>query len=127
MPWSDRKRRRVTTRIVLSLKFLLILIFLQEGFKHGARLGTVLGEDISFPDIFCAFAARECGLVECHVANKIKRVEVLADLVGQRLKREAFVFEFFDDGLLTLGGFPALEEVIEAGETLLQCLLGEIP
>ena len=34
--------------------------------------------------------------------------------------------KFLDDGLLALGGVPALEEVVEAGEALLQRLLGEV-
>ena len=105
----------------------LILIFLQERFKHGAGLGTVLGEDIPFAHTLCTLAARERGLVERHMADEVKGVEVLADFLGQRVKREAFVFEFLDDGLLALGRFPALEEIIEAGEALLQGLLREIP
>ena len=40
---------------------------------------------------------------------------------------QPFVLEFLDDGLLALGGFPALEELVEAGEALLQRLLREIP
>ena len=97
----------------------LILVFLQQCFKHGAGLRAVFREDIPLADVFCAFAARERWLVECHVADEVKGVEVLAHFIGQRLKRQAFVFEFLDDGLLALCRFPALEEIIQAGEALL--------
>ena len=121
------ERRDLQNPRVAQVDDTLILIFLQERFKHGAGLGAILGEDISFADTLCAFAARERGLVESDVADKVKRIEVLADFIGQRLKREAFVFEFFDNGLLAFGRLPALEEIIEAGKALLQGLLGEIP
>ncbi len=100
---------------------------MQQGFKHGAGLRAVFGEDIALADIVCALAARERRLVESDMADEVEGVEVLADFLGQRVKGQAFVFEFFDDGLLALGGFPALEEIIEAGEALLQRLLGEVP
>src|ERR1700721_3155802 len=35
-------------------------------------------------------------------ADKVKRVEVLADLLRQRIKRQALVFEFFDNSVLAL-------------------------
>ena len=65
-------------------------------------------------------------LVECDMADEVKRVEVLAYLIRQRLKGEPFVFELLDDGLFALGRFPAFEEIIQAGETLLQGLFGEV-
>ena len=37
-----------------------------------------------------------------------------------------FGFQFLDDGLLALGRFPALEEIVEAGEAFLERLLGEV-
>ena len=121
------ERRDLQNSRVAKVDDALILIFLQQRFKHGAGLRAVFRENISLADVFCALAARERGLVECHMADKVKGVEVLADFLGQRVKGEAFVFEFFDDGLLALGGFPALEEIIQAGEALLQRLLGEVP
>ena len=61
------------------------------------------------------------------MADEVEGIEVLADFLGERLERQAFVFQFLDDGLLALGGFPALQEIVEAGEALLQRLLGEVP
>ena len=80
-----------------------------------------------FADVVRALAARERRLVEGDVADEVEGIEVLADFFGQRVKRQAFVFEFLDDGLLAFGGFPALEEIVEAGEALFQRLLGEVP
>ena len=105
----------------------LVLIFLQQRFEHGAGLRAVFREDISLADIFRALAARQRRLVECHVADEVEGVEVLANFLRQRVKRQPFVFQFLDDGLLALGRFPALEEIIQAGKALLQGLLGEIP
>ena len=121
------KRRDLQNPRVAKIDDALVLVFLQQRFKHGAGLRAVFGEDIALADIVRALAARERRLVECHVADEVEGVEVLADFIGQRLKRETFVFEFFDDGLLALGGFPAFQEIIEAGEAFLQCLLGEVP
>ena len=105
----------------------LILIFLQQRFKHGAGLRAVFGENIPLADIFRALAPRERRLVESHMADEVEGIEVLADLLGQRVEGQAFVFEFFNDGLLALGRFPALEKIIEAGKAFLQSLLGEVP
>ena len=113
------ERRDLQNPRVAQVDHTLILIFLQERFKHGASLWAVLRENISLADVFSAFAARERGLVECHMADKVKRVEVFAYFFGQRVQGQAFVFEFFDNGLLALGRFPAPEEIIEAGKALL--------
>ena len=121
------ERRNLQNPWVAKVDDALILIFLQQRFKHGAGLRAVLGEDIALADVIRALAAGERRLVESDVADEVEGIEILADFFGQRLKREAFVFEFFDDGLLALGGFPALEEIIQAGEALLQGLLGEVP
>ena len=64
--------------------------------------------------------------VEGDVADQVEGVEVLAQLLRKRIERQALGFQFLDDRLLALGRFPALEEVVEAGEALLQRLLGEV-
>ena len=102
------------------------MVLLQQRFEHGAGLRAVFREDIALPDVVGALAARERRLVECDVADEVEGVEVLADFFGQGVEREALVFQFLDDGLLALGRFPALEEIVEAGEALLQRLLGEV-
>ena len=60
------------------------------------------------------------------MADEIEGVEVLAHFLGKRLERQALGCQFLDDRLLALRRFPALEEIVEAGETLLQRLLGEV-
>ena len=105
----------------------LILILLQQRFKHGAGLWAVFRENIALADVFCALAPRQRRLVKCDMADKVERVEVFADFFSQRVERQPFVFEFLDDGLLAFGGFPALEEIIQAGEAFLQGVLGEVP
>jgi hypothetical protein len=102
------KRRYLQNPRVAQVDDALVLVFLQQRLKHGAGLRAVFCEDIPLANVICALPARERRLVECHIADKIKGVEVLAYFIGQRLKREAFVFEFLDDGLLALGRFPTL-------------------
>jgi hypothetical protein len=60
------------------------------------------------------------------MADEIEGIEVLAQLLDDGLERQAFGFQFLDDGLLSLCRFPALQEIIEAGEALPQGLLGEV-
>ena len=78
---------------------------------------AVLGEDIALADVVGALAAGERRLVEGDVADQVEGVEVLAHFLGQRVERQALGFQFLDDGLLALGAVPALEEVVEAGES----------
>ena len=100
--------------------------FCEQRVEHGAGLRAVLGEHVALADVLGPLAAGERRLVEGDVADQVERVEVLADLLGERLERQPFVFQFFDDRLLALGCLPALEEVVEAGEALLQRLLGVV-
>ena len=103
-----------------------VLILLQQGFQHGAGLRAVLGEDIALADVVGPLAAGERRLVEGHMADEVEGIEVLADFLEQRFEQQPFVGQFFDDGLLALGGFPAAEEIVEAGEALLERLSGEV-
>ena len=131
MSWTGvpiaSKRRNLQNARVAEIDDALVLILLQQRFKHGAGLRAVFREDIALADVVCALAARERRLVECDMADEVEGIEVLADFLGERVEGQPFVFEFLDDGLLALGRFPALEEIIEAGEALLQRLLGEVP
>src|SRR5258708_35686138 len=60
------------------------------------------------------------------MADEIERVEVLSRLVRDGIERQALGLQFLDDCLLALRRFPAFQEVVEAGETPLQCPLGEV-
>ena len=84
-----------------------VLVLLQQGFEHGAGLRAVLGEDVALADVLGALAAGERRLVEGDVADQVEGVEVLADLLGQRVEQQALVGQLLDDGLLALGGVPA--------------------
>jgi hypothetical protein len=64
-----------------------------------------------------SLAAGERQPVKGHVADQIKRVQVLADFLRQRIKREPLFGELIDNGLLALGFTPAVQEVIQAGKT----------
>jgi hypothetical protein len=81
-------------------------------------LFAVFGEDVALADILRSLAAGEGWPVEGHVADEVEGIEVLSHLLGQRIKKQAFILQFFDDGLLALGSVPASEELIEAGEAL---------
>ena len=76
---------------------------------------------------FSARSRRVSGLlVEGDMADQIEGIEVLAEFLGDGVERQALGFQFLDDRLLALGRLPALEEIVEAGEALLQRLLGEV-
>ena len=77
-------------------------------------------------DVLGPLAAGERRLVEGDVADQVERVEVLAEFLGERVERQALGCQLVDDRLLALGRLPALEEVVEAGEALLQRLLGVV-
>ena len=86
------ERRDLQNPRVAKIDDALILVFLQQCFKHGAGLGAVFGENIALADIVCTLAARERWLVECHVADEVEGVEVLADFFGQRVKGQTLRF-----------------------------------
>ena len=88
--------------------------------------GAVFGEHVALLDVLGPLAAGERLLVEGDVADQIEGIEVLAEFLGDGIERQALGFQFLDDRLLALGRLPALEEIVEAGEALLQRLLGEV-
>ena len=92
--------------------------FCEQRFEHGAGLRAVLGEHVALADVLGPLAPGERRLVEGDMADEVEGVEVLADLLGQRIEQQALGGQFFDDGLLALGRVPALEEIVEAGEAL---------
>ena len=87
---------------------------------------TVLGEDVLPNDVIRPLAPGERLLVKSDVANEIEGVEILAQFLGDRIEGQALGFSFVDDCLLAFGVFPALEEVVETGKTLLQGVLGVV-
>ena len=113
-------------RGIVEVDDAFVLVFLQQGFEHGAGLRAVLGEDVALADVVGPLAAGERRLVEGDVADEVEGIEVLADFLGERVERQAFGFQFLDDGLLALGGVPAFEEIVQAGEALLQGFLGVV-
>ena len=121
------ERRNLKDPRVAEVDDALILIFLQQRFKHGAGLRAVFGEHVALADVVRALAAGERRLIKSDMADEVEGIEVLADFLGERVERQPFVFQLLDDGLLALGCLPALQEVIEAGEALLQRLLREVP
>ena len=90
-------------RGIVEVDDAFVLVLLQQRFEHGAGLRPVLGEDVALADVLGPLAAGERRLVEGHVADEVEGVEVLADLLGQRLEQQALGFEFFDDRLLAVG------------------------
>ena len=111
---------------VVEVEDAFVLVLRQQGFEDGAGLRAILGEDVALADIVGALAAGERRPVEGDVADQVEGIEILADFLGERVERQPFVGQFLDDGLLALGGVPAAQEIIEAGEALPQGLLGEV-
>ena len=59
--------------------YALVLIFVQQGFEHGAGLRAVLGEHIALAHVGHAVAAGERWLVEGNVADEVEGVQLLAN------------------------------------------------
>src|SRR5262245_42100596 len=59
--------------------YAVVLIFVQQGFKHSSGLGAVLGEHIALAHVGHTLAAGERWLVEGDVADKVKGIKVLAN------------------------------------------------
>ena len=60
------------------------------------------------------------------MADEVEGVEVLAQFSGDQIERQALGRQLLDDRLLALGGLPAPEEVVKAGEAFFQRSLGEV-
>ena len=88
---------------VLEVEHALVLVLLQERVEHGPGLLAVLREHVALAHVLGALAAGERRLVEGDVADQVEGVEVLADLLGQRVEDQALVLELVDDRLLALG------------------------
>ena len=84
--------------------------------------GAVFREHVALLDVLGALAAGQRLLVEGDVADQVEGVEVLAQFLGDGIERQALGFQFLDDRLLALRRLPALQEIVEAGEALLQRL-----
>src|SRR5262249_44588592 len=57
----------------------VVLIFVQQGFKHGTGLRAVLGEHIALAHIGHAVTAGERWLVEGDVADEVEGVHIFTD------------------------------------------------
>ena len=84
--------------------------FCEQRLEHGSGLRAVLREHVALADVVGALAAGQRRLVERDVADQVERVEVRADLLGERLERQALLLQLFDDRLLALGAVPARQE-----------------
>jgi hypothetical protein len=111
------KRRNLQDAGIVEVEHAVVLVLCQQGVEHRPSLRPVLGEYIPFAHVIGSLAAGERQPVKGHVADQIKRVQVLADFLRQRIKREPLFGELIDNGLLALGFTPAVQEVIQAGKT----------
>ena len=60
------------------------------------------------------------------MANQVEGIKILAQFVGNDIERQALSFQFFNDGLLALGGFPTPEEPVEASKMFLKSIFREV-
>ena len=125
---AERAKRRDRQHVgIVEVEHALVGIFGKQGIEHGARLPAVFGEHVALLDVLGPLAPGQRLLVESDMADEVKGIEVLAQFLGDRIERQALGFQFLDDRLLAVRRLPAFEEILEAGEALLQRLLGEIP
>jgi hypothetical protein len=111
---------------VVEIEHALVSILFEQRVEHGAGLRPIFGEHVALLDVFGPFAARQRLLVEGDMADQIEGIEVPPEFVRDGIERETLGFQFLDDCLLALRRFPALEEIVEAGETLLESRFGEV-
>jgi hypothetical protein len=79
------ERRDLQDSRVAKVDDALVLVFLEQCLKHRARLWTVFSKNIALANVFSPLAPREGRLIKCHMTDKIKGVEVLTDLLSQRV------------------------------------------
>ena len=65
-------------------------IFIKKGFEHSPDFCAILGKDMPLPDLLGSLASRERWLVECDMADEVKRVVVQTDLLS-KLDRKSVV------------------------------------
>lgn len=86
-------------------------------------LRSVFREDVALFDVVCALAAGERPFVKGDMADKVEGIEVVAEFLGDWVERQSLGLQFLDDRLLALGGLPAFQEIVEAGEAFLSAFL----
>ena len=116
----------VRTLAIVQIEDALVRVFGEQRVQHVAGLSAVSGEYVALPDVIGPLAPGERPGVEGHVADEVEGVEVLGQFSGDQIERQALGRQLLDDRLLALGGLPAPEEVVEAGEALFQRSLGEV-
>ena len=113
-------------RGVVEIQHPFVGVLGEEGIEYGAGLAAVLGEDVMLLDRFGTLAPRQRFFVEGDVADQVERVEVFAQFLGDRVERQPFGFELFDDRLFARRPFPVLQEIVEAREAAFQRVFGVI-
>lgn len=111
---------------IVEIEHALVAILVQQRIEHGAGLRPVFGEHVTLLDVLGPLTAGKRLPIKGDVADQIERVEVLAEFIGDGIERQALGLQFLDNRLLALGGFPAPEEIVEAGKTLFQRRPGEV-
>ena len=83
-------------------------------------------EHVALLDVGGALTPGQRPGVEGNVADEVEGVEVFVQFLGNRIELQTLNCQLIDNGLLALGGLPAPEEVVQAGEAFLESFLGEV-
>ena len=102
---------------VVEVEDAFVGILGQQGVEHGAGLIPVSGEHVSLSDVVGTLAAGQRLGVEGDVTDEVERIEVPVQFGGHLFKRQTPGIQLVENGLLAFGGVPALQEVVEAGES----------
>ena len=112
---------------VVEIEHALVAILLRAA--HRARRGPAAPYLVN-TSRFLTFSARSRRVsgfwskATWQIRSKGSRSLPSSSAIG--VERQALGLQFLDDRLLALGRLPALEEIVEAGEALLQRRLGEV-
>jgi hypothetical protein len=72
---------------IVEIEDALIGVFGEQSIKHGAGLWAIFCEYVALLDLLGPLTAGQRLFVEGDVTDEVKRVEVLADFVGDRIER----------------------------------------
>ena len=107
---------------IVQVEHAVVRILGEQSVEHRTRLDPVPGECIALLDLLGPLAARQRLGVEGDMTNQVEGGEVSAQLLDQDVQAQTFRCQFFDDRLLAISRPPALQEVIQAGESFSQRL-----
>src|SRR3546814_7185311 len=88
---SERVERRNAQHVgVVNVEHAFIGIFAQKRIEYCPRLLAIFAKNVALLDLLCPFPPSERLAIAGDMANKVKGIEVLAQLFRDNVERQAF-------------------------------------